>query len=239
MYQDQYRAPTQFSVFPPVIKNLLILNGLFFFAKFVALATQTGLLQIVLNAMALYPLGLPADASGQIVGYTIFGSLAEIPGFWPWQLVTYGFLHGDFGHLFFNMLALWMFGAQIEAAWGSQRFAFYYFTCVVGAGLLQLIVTYGGPPVPTVGASGGVFGILLAFGMMFPNQYIMLLFPPIPIKAKWLVIIYGLIELFAGFGGAASGVAHFAHVGGMLFGLLLILYWRGRLPVRPRRLMSW
>lgn len=232
MYQDSYRPPTQFAVFPPVIKNLLILNGLFYLAKFVAISTNTVVLGQLLNAMALYAPAAPP------IGYTIFGTVSEIPGFWPWQLVTYGFLHGGFGHLFFNMFALWMFGVQIENAWGSRRFAIYYFVCVIGAGLLQMLVIWG-EPVPTLGASGGVFGILLAFGMMFPNQYIMLLFPPIPIKAKWLVIIYGAIELFAGITGTQAGVAHFAHLGGMLFGFLLIQYWRGRLPVQPQRRMYW
>lgn len=227
-----YRPPTQFAVFPPVIKNLLILNGLFYLAKIVAISTGTVPLAQLLNAMALYAPAAPP------VGYTIFGTVAEIPGFWPWQLVTYGFLHGGFGHLFFNMFALWMFGVQIENAWGSRRFAIYYFACVIGAGLLQMLVIWG-EPVPTLGASGGVFGILLAFGMMYPNQYIMLLFPPIPLKAKWLVIIYGAIELFAGITGTQAGVAHFAHLGGMLFGFLLIQYWRGRLPVRPARQMYW
>ncbi len=231
MYET-YRAPTHFSVFPPVIKNLLIINGLAYMAKFVAMATNTGAMGWVLNALALYPPGAPN------VGYTIFGTVAQVPGFWPWQLVTYSFLHGDFGHLFFNMLALWMFGVQIENNWGSRRFAVFYFTCVIGAGILQAIVMWG-TPVPTVGASGGVFGILLAYGMMFPNQYIMLLFPPIPMKAKYFVIMYGAIELFFGVTGTQSGVAHFAHLGGMAFGFLLIQYWRGKLPAKPKHRMYW
>lgn len=231
MYQT-YRAPTQFSVFPPVIKNLLIINGLAYMAKVVAMATNTGALGWILNALALYAPGAPD------VGYTIFGTVAQIPGFWPWQLVTYGFLHGDFGHLFFNMLALWMFGVQIENNWGSRRFAEFYFTCVIGAGVLQSLVTWG-TPVPTVGASGGVFGILLAYGMMFPNQYIMMLFPPIPMKAKYFVIMYGAIELFFGITGTQSGIAHFAHLGGMAFGFVLIQFWRGKLPVQPRHRMYW
>jgi membrane associated rhomboid family serine protease len=242
MYQDSYRPPTQFSVFPPVIKNLLILNGLFFFAAFVAASTNSAVLQSLLNWMALYPPGIPEDPFGRQLGYTLFGR-GEIPGFWPWQLLTYGFLHVGFGHILSNMFALWMFGVQIENTWGSRRFAVYYFVCVVGAALLHLLVTLfepgPPPPVPTIGASGGVFGILLAFGMMFPNQYIMLLIPPIPIKAKWFVIIYGVIELFAGVRGAPTGVAHFAHLGGMLFGFVLIQYWRGKLPVRPQGRIYW
>ena len=227
MYQNTYRPPTHFSVFPPVIKNLLILNGLFYMAKYVAIATNAVVLGQFLNLMALYAPGAPE------VGYTIFGNYTEIPGFWPWQLVSYSFLHGDFGHLLFNMFALWMFGVQLENTWGSRRFGIYYFICVVGAALIQMLVMWG-VPVPTLGASGGVYGILLAFGMMFPNQPIYLYFL-VPIKAKWLVIGYGLLELWAGVTGTQAGVAHFAHLGGMLFGFFLILYWRGRLPVKPRR----
>lgn len=230
MYQNAYRPPTQFSVFPPVIKNLLILNGLFYMAKFVAIGTGGIALATVLNAMALYPPGAPE------MGYTIFGTYANIPGFWPWQLVTYGFLHGDLGHLFFNMFALWMFGVQLENTWGSKRFALFYFVCVIGAALIQIAVMWGAP-IPTLGASGGVFGILLGFGMMFPNHTIMLLIPPIPVKAKYLVIGYGLLELWAAVSGTQAGVANFAHLGGMLFGFALIMYWRGKLPFQPKQRM--
>jgi len=161
-------------------------------------------------------------------------------GFLPWQLVTYGFMHGGFVHLFFNMMAVFMFGAQIEQVWGSKRFATFYFACVVGAGLTQLavvtwMVSEGGPAFPTLGASGGVYGLLLAFGMMFPNRQVMLLIPPIPMKARTLVIVFGAIEIFMGVTGTQSGVAHFAHLGGMLFGFLLIQHWRGRWPFSPKR----
>ena len=231
MYQNAYQPPTQFSVFPPVIKNLLILNGLFFLAKYVAVATSAGPLAFALNAMALYPPGAPE------IGYSIFGTRAPIPGFWPWQLVTYAFLHGNFSHLLFNMFALWMFGVQIENVWGSRRFAIFYFFCVVGAGLVQAFVMWGAP-IPTVGASGGVFGILLAFGMMFPNQPIYLYFL-VPIKAKWLVIGYGALELFAAISGTQAGVANAAHIAGMVFGFLLIQFWRGKLPLQPKNQMYW
>lgn len=227
MYQNAYRPPAV-SVFPPVIKNLLILNGLVFFAQLVP--TTAELLEYW---FALWPLGTPDYVR------TPYG-LRQLGDFWPWQLVTYGFLHGGLGHIFMNMFALWMFGAQIENAWGSRRFGLYYFACVIGAGLIQLlVVTLTSPYFPTVGASGGVFGILLAFGMMYPNQYIMLLIPPIPIKAKYFVIGYGALELFSGVTSTQSGVAHFAHLGGMLFGYLLIQYWRGKLFVRSGRPMSW
>ena len=214
MYQQSYRPSMQFSMFPPVIKNLLILNGLAF------LATIT-LREPLEHWFALWP-GVPE------------GSPDDLGTFWLWQLVTYSFLHGDFTHLLFNMFALWLFGVQLENTWGSRRFTVFYFVCVVGAALIQLIVaSTGGDIYPTVGASGGVFGILLAFGMMFPNQpiYIYFLFP---IKAKWFVILYGLLELWAAVTGTQAGVANFAHLGGMLFGFLLIQYWRGKLPLRPR-----
>ncbi len=228
--QRQYRPPTQFSVFPPVIKNLLIINVLFFLAQNVAQATRTDLLAWVLNAMALYPVGVEGT------GYTIFGGLGQVPGFWPWQLVTYAFLHGSFGHILFNMFALWMFGVQIENRWGSQRFAVFYFVCVIGAAITHLF--FISQAVPTLGASGGVFGVLLAFGMMFPNQPIYLYFL-FPIKAKWLVIGLGVLELWSGISGTQAGVANFAHLGGMVFGFLMIQYWRGKLPAKPQRTMRW
>ncbi len=203
------------SSIPPVVKNLLIINGLVFLGQQVPL---TG--NLLLVYFGLWPLSTPPG----------FGD------FYLWQLVTYGFLHGGMGHLVFNMFALWMFGVQIEQTWGSRRFSIYYFTCVIGAGIVQLAVTAGsGGIYPTIGASGGVFGILLAFGMLFPNQIIVLLIPPIPMKAKWLVIGYGVLELFFATSGTQPGVANAAHLGGMAFGLLLILYWRGKLPIQPRR----
>ena len=158
-----------------------------------------------------------------------------LPGFMPWQLLSYGFLHGSFAHLAFNMLALVMFGAPLEYTWGERRFTTFYLVCVVGAGLCQLLVgslavSNGADPYPTIGASGGVFGLLLGYGMLFPHHRVMLLIPPIPMKARTLVIVYGLFELGLGLTGAQPGVAHFAHLGGMLFGWLLIRYWRGQPP---------
>lgn len=149
--------------------------------------------------------------------------------FTPWQLVSYGFLHGNFNHLFFNMFAVWMFGTPLEQGWGSQRFAAYYFLCVAGAGVMQLLVQlFEGGVYPTIGASGGVFGLLLAYGAMWPNNRIFLLFFPVPIKAKWFVLIYGGIELLLGFTRTMPGVAHFAHLGGMIFGALLLYKWGWR-----------
>ena len=156
-------------------------------------------------------------------------------GFLPWQVVSYAFLHGSIGHLFFNMLGLWMFGAELERVWGPRRFMQFYGASVLTAAGAQLIVTaLLGSMAPTVGASGGLFGLLLAYGMMFPNRTIMPLFPPIPMKAKVFVAIYGGLELFLGVTGSASGVAHFAHLGGMLGGYLMIRYWRGQSPFGKR-----
>jgi len=152
------------------------------------------------------------------------------------QLVTYGFLHGSFNHVFFNMFAVWMFGTPLERAWGSQRFALYYGVCVVGAGIVQLLVQLvEGGIYPTIGASGGVFGLLLAYGVMYPENRIFLIFLPIPIKAKWFVLIYGGIELLLGFTRAMPGIAHFAHLGGMIFGALLLYRWGWRFGMTWRR----
>jgi membrane associated rhomboid family serine protease len=149
-------------------------------------------------------------------------------GFQPWQLVTYAFLHGGLMHLLFNMLALYMFGSDIERVFGARRYTIYYFVCVVSAAVAQLIVASSGdsPPYPTVGASGGVFGLLLAFGLFFPRRMVMLIFPPIPMPAWLFVTLYGALELFLGVTGTQQGVAHFAHLGGMLGGYLTIRYWR-------------
>lgn len=211
---------------PPATKALLILNGIVF-------VLQQLLPGQYLYPFMLWPLGdLGPDAAD-------FGV-----GFQPWQLLSYGFMHGSIGHLVFNMLALWMFGGELESSWGAKRFATYYLVCVIGAGLCQLLVgswslAQGGSPYPTIGASGGVFGVLLAYGMLFPNRQMMLLFPPIPMKARTMVIVYGVVELLFGFTGLQPGVAHFAHLGGMLFGWLLIRHWRGQPPFgrgrgRPR-----
>lgn len=149
--------------------------------------------------------------------------------FEPWQLLTYGFLHGSFNHLFFNMFAVWMFGAALEQAWGSQRFGIYYTVCVLGAAVAQIVVQQGsGDVYPTVGASGGVFGLLLAYGVMWPNNRLFLIFFPVPVKAKWFVILYGAAELLFGLTGAMPGIAHFAHLGGMVFGLALLWKWGWR-----------
>ena len=150
--------------------------------------------------------------------------------FMPWQVLTYAFFHGDMLHLFFNMLGLWMFGSELEQIWGQRRYTMFLLASVLTAAATQLLITgLSGSLAPTVGASGGLFGLLLAFGMLFPNRTIMPLFPPIPMKAKVFVMVFGGLELLMGLSGR-SGVAHFAHLGGMLGGWLMIRYWRGQAP---------
>ena len=169
--------------------------------------------------------------------YLALWPLGDNPGaapFQPWQLVSYAFLHGSFTHIMFNMFALYMFGPDIERLVGPRRFAIYYFVCVISAALTQLLVQRlaGGPALPTVGASGGVFGILLAYGLAFPRRKLMLIFPPIPMPAWLFVTLYGLLELYLGISGRDSSVAHFAHLGGMIGGFVLVLYWRTQRATR-------
>lgn len=195
-----------------MVKWLLIANGVGFVLRLYY--PQTMLLNF-----ALWPIG----------GDSLTGAQ-----FAPWQLISYAFLHANFGHLFFNMFALWMFGRVIEEVWGDLRFLLYYGICILGSAVTQLLFLLffsSGPVAPTIGASGGVFGILLAFGMMFPNARVMLLIPPIPMTAKWFVLGYGALELFFGVTGTQAGVAHFAHLGGMAFGFVLLMIWKrqGRL----------
>lgn len=153
----------------------------------------------------------------------------EIPYFQVWQPITYMFMHADILHLLFNMFALWMFGRIMEQVWGSHRFLLYYFVCGLGAAVVQETCQKFGiisPYSMTIGASGAVYGILLAFGMTFPNEKMFIIPIPFPIKAKYFIGFYVILELLEGFG-TNDKVAHFAHLGGMLFGAILILYWRG------------
>ena len=155
--------------------------------------------------------------------------------FLPWQLVSYAFLHGSLTHLLFNMLALWMFGGEIERLWGARRFMQFLLASALAAALVQLLWTWLiGSLASTIGASGATYGLLLAYGMLFPNRMIVLLIPPIPMKAKYFVAIFGALELVLGVLGP-SGIAHFAHLGGMLGGFLMIRYWRGKAPFGRRR----
>jgi membrane associated rhomboid family serine protease len=200
---------------PPVVKFLLITNTLIFMLE-LSMGSR------LISAFALWPL-----STTSIPDFRFMHAHFQL-----YQLVTYAFLHGSVMHLLLNMYALWLFGTRMENVWGSRVFTVYYFVCVLGAGIAQLLVTtLSGQIYPTIGASGGIFGLLLAFGMRFPNERLMLIFPPIPIKAKWFVTIYAAIELWAGVTGTEAGVAHFAHLGGMLFGYILIVYWQ-RYPPR-------
>lgn len=193
---------------PPVTQALLLINVGVFCAQF--------LLPFLPALFALWPWG---------------------HGFLPWQVVSYGFLHdpSNFFHLFFNMLGLWMFGSELERLWGTKRYLQFYFASIVTAGFTQLaLAAILGSGNPTVGASGGLFGLLLAYGMTFPNRTIMPLFPPIPMKAKVFVAVFGALELLLGVMDPRSGVAHFAHLGGMVGGFLMLQYWRGRAPFGRR-----
>lgn len=218
-----------FSSIPPVTKHLLIINLLMWVATLVIGTNPETGQYLLIEWMGLH--------------------LFEAEQFNVAQLITYMFLHdpSSLGHVFFNMFSVFMFGRTLEQVWGSQRFLFYYITTGIGAGLIQeaaWYIEFGSAiehdvavwgwelvapilnNIVTIGASGAVFGILLAFGMTFPNAPLYLMFIPIPIKAKWFVLGYGLIELFLGVSATSDGIAHFAHLGGMLFGILLILYWR-------------
>ena len=226
--------PTSFSQLPEIIKNLLIINGLLFFAT-----------------ITLDNFGIDLTKSLALHQF-------QSPNFRPHQLITHFFMHGDFTHLFFNMFAIWMFGKTLKNIWGAKRFLTFYIITALGAAAIHIFVIqyqifqlaessemlelakkglYNTSNInslrltqlvstPTVGASGARFGILLAFGMLFPNTLLYIYFA-IPIKVKYFVIIYGALELYAGISNnPADNVAHFAHLGGMLFGYLLLKYWQ-------------
>lgn len=145
----------------------------------------------------------------------------------PWQLVTYMFMHGNFAHLFFNMYTLYVFGTVLERVWGTRKFLLYYFVTGIGAALVHIGVQWlTGDFALTVGASGAIYGILMGYAMLYPDSTLMLILPPVSVKAKWLVLIFAGVELLLGVTGTQAGVAHFAHLGGLVFGLFLILYWK-------------
>jgi membrane associated rhomboid family serine protease len=213
--------------FSGVVRHLVILNVLMFFGSYVLFGEESFQRMVSGDAQGLGRLYLAAFMPGSQF-------------FEPFQVATYMFMHGDFMHLAFNMLSLYIFGPMVEAEWGHPRFLFYYLSCGVGAYALYLGVQWwelrqaGINPqdwnVPMLGASGAVFGIYVAFATTFPNRVISLLFPPISLKAKYFVLIMAGMELFYGVRGYSTGVAHFAHLGGALFGFLLVLYWkRGRI----------
>lgn len=186
---------------PPATQTLIVLNVLVFFA-------ESALGSSFMASLALWPLG---------------------PQFMPWQVLSYAFLHGGVAHLLFNMLGVYMFGSDLERVWGSARYVSYYLVCALSAAAAQLLVAaWTGASYPTVGASGAVFGLLLAFAMLFPRRMIMPLFPPIPMRAPVFVALYGALELILGVTGTAQGVAHFAHLGGLAGGFLVMRYWRRR-----------
>ena len=220
------KKTSMFRNIPTVTKNLLIINIVAFLA-----------------AQVLSMSGIDLN---DIFGLHFFMA----SDFRIYQLVTYMFMHGNFTHIFFNMFALWMFGCVVENVWGPKKYLFYYMVCGIGAGLMQelaweytladmvaaveagrMVIDAVGTPITyndfiTVGASGAVFGILLAFGYMFPNMPMYIIPFPFPIKAKWMVIGYGVVELLFGVSGTMDTVAHFAHLGGMIFGFLILWYWR-------------
>ncbi len=211
---------------PPVTRNLLIANILVFALQYLLRDQDTLALT---RWFALWPYGhdMAVDLGG--------GDVAGI-GFRVWQLVTYGFMHGGFMHIVLNMYALYMFGGLIERVMGARRFTIYYFTCLVAAAVAQLAVVYlfeSDRMYPTVGASGAVFGLLGAFAMLFPREKLMLIPIPIGIPARLFVILYGTAELFFGVTGTLAGIAHFAHLGGLVAGLCLLWAW----GVRPGRAM--
>ncbi len=209
-----------FGRIPPVLKNLIIINTILFLASLI-IPGLTGLL-------ALFPF--------------------KSPLFHPYQFLTYMFMHGGWIHIFFNMYTLLFFGSVLEQVWGGKKFLLFYLVTGIGAALLHngvMALKYSDLInlanqgdlsalehvrsillTPTVGASGAIYGVLMAFGMLFPDRIVQLLIPPVALKAKWFVIIFAVIELLIGLSNAADGVAHFAHLGGMLFGYLLILYWK-------------
>lgn len=156
--------------------------------------------------------------------------LASLPILTFWQLVTYSFLHGGLMHLAFNMFGLWMFGGELERVWGARRVAMAYFASVVSGAVVQLLAggLFGPEGGPVVGASAGVFGLMLAYALVFPNRTIMLLIPPIPMPARVFVVVYAVAELVFGVTGTMAGVAHFAHLGGLLGGWLVYKYGRAR-----------
>lgn len=191
---------------PPVTTALIVANVAIFLLQSIAPGMEL--------AFALWPLEASRMSGGQV-------------GFAVWQLVTYGFLHGSLTHLAFNMFALYMFGGPLELVVGPRRYLTYYLVCVISAALAQVLVTSMlGGLYPTVGASGGVFGLLLAYAIYFPHSKVMLLFLPIPIPSRIFVLIYAVITLVLGVTGTQAGVAHFAHLGGLVGGAAMLYYWR-------------
>ncbi len=212
-YSGYYTPPSSFRFFPKGMKFLLIsTTAVWLFQLFLQLGIRFGnvyVYGVFFRLFALYPLG---------------------EGFLVWQLVTYLFLHGGFFHIFFNMLALWFFGVELEHVWGTRRFLTYYFLCGIGAGLSNIFLTpLFTVPAPTIGASGAIYGVLIAFGMLFPDAPVFIYFL-FPIKAKYFVAIFIAIELFYGVTGTGTGIAHFAHLGGAFVGFIYLMLYRRSIP---------
>lgn len=193
------------SSIPPVTRNILIAIVVMFVAQ--QILGQTGG-QFIGRYFALYPI--------------------DTPYFYPWQLITYAFLHGDLMHLFFNGFAIWMFGSQIESYWGDKKYSIYIIACIIGSGLANALLS----DVGAIGISGAVYGLLVAYGMMWPNHTIQLILPPIPMKAKYFVMIFAGIALISSINPSNDGIAHIAHLGGALTGFLLIQFWRKKPPFK-------
>lgn len=213
---------------PPVTRALLIANVVLFLLELVP-----ALHPLLITWGALWPIG-PAHAFPDGAGGVV------MVGFHFWQIITYAFLHGGWTHIGFNMFALWMFGGPIEHLMGAKHYTIYYFVCAVTAAIAHLLVAHFFVHgfYPTIGASGAIFGLLVAFGLMYPRVKMFLIFLPIPMPAWVFVIGYIALELFFGVSGYATGVAHFAHLGGAVGGFVLLQYWRGKLPFKPKRILT-
>lgn len=214
---------------PPVTRALLIANVALFLLELVP-----SLHPLMIAYGALWPIG-----PSQVIGYTA-GGQPLIAGFQFWQLITYAFLHGGLTHIAFNMFALWMFGGPIEHLLGAKHYTIYYFACAITAAVANMLVAHFFVHgfYPTIGASGAIFGLLVAFGVMYPKVKMFLIFLPIPMPAWIFVLGYIALELFFGVSGYETGVAHFAHLGGAVGGFVLLQYWRGKLPFKPRRILT-
>lgn len=212
---NYYERPSLWGMLTPVVKNLIIINTIVWLgSEFIG--------DSMIEKFALFPW--------------------ESPFFKPYQFITHMFMHGGFFHLFFNMYTLMIFGVALERIWGSNKFLLFYFVTGLGAALCHDLVLHlqisdalaSGDSltamrimrIPTVGASGAVYGVLLGYAMLYPNSVLQIIFPPVALKAKWMVVIFAAIELATGLSGRDGGIAHFAHLGGMLFGLILILFWK-------------
>jgi len=215
---NYYRPFGGYSVFPKVIKNLLIINAAVFILQMIGerIVVSSGftLSELIMKYFSLIPV------NGIVAG--TMGGEPIVWHFYPWQLITYQFMHGGFYHIFFNMLVLWMFGMEIENIWGAKKFLTFYLICGVAAGLSQLFIApLFSTPAPTIGASGAIFGVMIAFALMFPDRYIFLWFL-LPIKAKYLIGFLFVLEIFW-IGNAGSDVAHLAHLGGAVAGFIYIM----------------